>query len=374
MSRIDGAPGNNPIQQQQLADEVRSKVNDKVSAGEGNLKPGTSYSFRSADGDVVPAPAGDDRLPLVPPNASSAGRLASITPESLEAILRGLKADSTELQLDAQAENIKNDQATREKKRDEARRKASEMIEQRQSEQHDEGCSVAQIAIGAVLGPIGIPLLVHGISDLEDNRHSLKIDVTMDQLEVERFGEDSNQKIGSFLEEYDDGRFDVWVGEHSGLQQSPHLKDQSKASLDELLSSGTITEGMHAELSEMVDANAPTKDLHAVFLGEAIRSHEAAHGPLQIDRGGVAFSDTVAGGASPSDAVAAIQKAKQADTGAVGSKDFNQWLGRLARDMEEQEKALAEIQERFQEAATLVVNGGADQQDLSSKLGSSTPI
>ena len=205
MSRIDGTPGNNPVQQQQLADEVRSKANDKVSTGEGNLKPGTSYSFKSADGDVVSAPAGGDRLLLVPPDASNANRLASMTPESLEAILRGLKADSTELQLDAQAENIKNDQAAREKKRDEARRKASDMIEQRQSEQHDKGCSVAQIAIGAILGPIGIPLLVHGVSDLEDNRHSRKIDVTVDQLEVERFGEDGNQKIGSFLEEYDDG-------------------------------------------------------------------------------------------------------------------------------------------------------------------------
>lgn len=404
MSRIDGMPGNNPIQQQQLADEVRSKANDKVSTGEGNLKPGTSYSHKSADGDVVPTPAGSDRLPLPQPDASNANRLASMTPESLEAIIRGLNADSTELRLDAQAEDIKNDQATRETKRDEARKKAADMIEQKASEQHDKGCSAAQIAIGAVLGPIGIPLLVHGISDLESSKQSHHMQVNMDKLELEYFGEDGHQKIDSLLKEYDEGKFDAWVEEHGGAPSS-NRKEKTQASLDELLNSGTITEEMHAELSEMVAANAPTKDLHAVFLGEAIRSHEAAHGPLQFDRGGWAFSDTVAGGASPSDAAASVrdaanaafqqkaereassdasvmdaakatvqQGAKQADTDAVGNKDFNQWLAQLAREMEAQDKALAEIQERFQEASTLVVNGGADQQDLSSKLGSSTPI
>lgn len=404
MSRIDGMPGNNPIQQQQLADEVRSKANDKVSTGEGNLKPGTSYSHKSADGDVVPTPAGSDRLPLPQPDASNANRLASMTPESLEAIIRGLNADSTELRLDAQAEDIKNDQATRETKRDEARKKAADMIEQKASEQHDKGCSAAQIAIGAVLGPIGIPLLVHGISDLESSKQSHHMQVNMDKLELEYFGEDGHQKIDSLLKEYDEGKFDAWIEEHGGAPSS-NRKEKTQASLDELLNSGTITEEMHAELSEMVAANAPTKDLHAVFLGEAIRSHEAAHGPLQFDRGGWAFSDTVAGGASPSDAAASVrdaanaafqqkaereassdasvmdaakatvqQGAKQADTDAVGNKDFNQWLAQLAREMEAQDKALAEIQERFQEASTLVVNGGADQQDLSSKLGSSTPI
>lgn len=404
MSRIDGMPGNNPIQQQQLADEVRSKANDKVSTGEGNLKPGTSYSHKSADGDVVPTPAGSDRLPLPQPDASNANRLASMTPESLEAIIRGLNADSTELRLDAQAEDIKNDQATRETKRDEARKKAADMIEQKASEQHDKGCSAAQIAIGAVLGPIGIPLLVHGISDLESSKQSHHMQVNMDKLELEYFGEDGHQKIDSLLKEYDEGKFDAWIEEHGGAPFS-NRKEKTQASLDELLNSGTITEEMHAELSEMVAANAPTKDLHAVFLGEAIRSHEAAHGPLQFDRGGWAFSDTVAGGASPSDAAASVrdaanaafqqkaereassdasvmdaakatvqQGAKQADTDAVGNKDFNQWLAQLAREMEAQDKALAEIQERFQEASTLVVNGGADQQDLSSKLGSSTPI
>ena len=411
MSRIDGTPGSNPIQQQQLADEARAKANDKVSTGEGNLKPGTSYSFKSADGDVVPTPAGGDRLPLPPPDVSNANRLASMTPESLEAIIRGLNADSTELRLDAQAEDIKNDQATRETKRDEARKKAADLIEQKASEQHDKGCSAAQIAIGAVLGPIGIPLLVHGISDLESSKQSHHMQVNMDKLELEYFGEDGHQKIDSLLKEYDEGKFDVWMEEHGGTSSS-NRKEKTQASLDELLNSGTITEGMHAELSEMVAANAPTKDLHAVFLGEAIRSHEAAHGPLQFDRGGVAFSDTIAGGASPSDAAASVrdaaasvrdaanaafqqkaereassdasvmdaakatvqQGAKQADTDAVGNKDFNQWLAQLAREMEAQDKALAEIQERFQEASTLVVNGGADQQDLSSKLGSSTPI
>lgn len=376
MAGIDGASGSGPVHRQQQIAADEAKSDNKVSTGKGILKPDTSYSFKSADDGTAPAPGRDGRLPLASPDASNAGYLGSMTPDSLEAVISGLRSDSDELKLDAQAENIKDDQATRTRNRNEARQKAIDMLESRENAQQDTGCNVAQVVIGAVLGPAGAPLLASGIRGLSESDSHVDVNAVnadIQNYQLEYFGEDGNQKVNDFLHKYNEEFTEDGFVKAAREVRGEAPPTEAKDALDEMLSTGVITEEMHAELSDMMHRNVETKELHAVFLGEAISHHKVENEPMGHSAGSPR-PDTVGATAQATKGEGVDQAAQHTKTDDVSNKDFNKWLAQLTREMEEQDEAMAEVQEQFQDAKTLILNGGDDQKTLKAMLNSNTPV
>ncbi|OQX38065.1 MAG: hypothetical protein B0D91_05200 [Oceanospirillales bacterium LUC14_002_19_P2] len=169
MARIDGTSGNQPVRPQE---ELAPGQIERTTVSAGNLGQGVSFgqvSENPVDG-VVRQDGG--RLLLAPPTSTDVSYLGTLSPDQLESLLNGLKAEKEDLEIKNQIEILEDLKARKEEK---SVQKTVELLERLDGAQEDKSCGVVKAVFGALLGPVGIPLMVSGIQQAESAKHRLDI-------------------------------------------------------------------------------------------------------------------------------------------------------------------------------------------------------
>ncbi len=356
MARIDGTSGNQPVRPQE---ELTPGQIERTTVSAGNLGQGVSFgqvSENSVDG-VVRQDGG--RLLLAPPTSTDVSYLGTLSPDQLESLLNGLKAEKEDLEIKNQVEILEDLKARKEEK---SAQKTVELLERLENAQEDRSCGVVKAVFGALLGPVGIPLLVTGIQQAESAKHRMEsVNAEIKHYYLQHYGEEGAAAIEKFQDEYEDAFSPqvtrrVSYGHRTPLTYSPrvHSYDVSvknveakqhdlKMKADELLTSGVISETVHNDLIQLIARKADSQDVAAVFLYDAV-SHSAGYD-------------------APDDASSEAPSPVESNE-TMSPVEFQKWFAKFVRDSEAEEEMMSDIQRKIEEAKYAVLSGAKDQRSL----------
>ncbi|GAA4652353.1 hypothetical protein GCM10023116_46370 [Kistimonas scapharcae] len=338
MARIDGTSGNQPVRPQE---EIVPGQIGRTTVSAGNLGQGVSFSQSSenpVDG-IVRQDGG--RLLLAPPTSTDVSYLGTLSPDQLESLLSGLKAEKEDLEIKNQIEILEDLKARKEEK---SAQKTVEMLERLDGAQEDKSCGVVKAVFGALLGPVGIPLMVSGIQQAESAKHRLDIvNTEIKHYYQERYGEEGAAAIEKFRDDYEVA-FLTRVSPHGiPINDPDSKKTELKAQTGELLTTGVISETVHNDLIQLIDRKAHIQDVAAVFLHDAVLHSAGYEAP----------GETLSATPSPVEANETMSPAA-----------FQKWFAQFVRDTEAEEKMMADIQKQIEEAKYAVLSGATDQRAI----------
>ncbi|WP_211829185.1 hypothetical protein [Kistimonas asteriae] len=338
MARIDGTSGNQPVRPQ---DEIAPGQIERTTVSAGNLGQGLSFGQVSENSVGGGVRQDGGRLVLAPPTSTDVSYLGTLSPDQLESLLNGLKAEKEDLEIKNQVEILEDLKARKEEK---SAQKTVELLERLDGAQEDKSCGVVKAVFGALLGPIGIPLMVSGIQQAESAKHRLDIvNTEIKHYYQERYGEEGSVAIEKFQDDYERA-FSPRVSPHGiPLKDTEAKKLELKAQADELMASGVISETVHNDLIKVIDRKAHSQDVAAVFLHDAV-----------LHSAGYESSDEASSeAASPVEGNEAMSPAA-----------FQKWFAQFVRDTEAEEKMMADIQKQIEEAKYAVLTGATDQRAI----------
>ena len=356
MARIDGASGNQTVRPKE---ELTPGPIERTTVSAGNLGQGVSFgqvSENPVDGVVR---QDGDRLLLAPPTSTDVSYLGTLSPDQLESLLNGLRAEKQDLEIQNQVEILEDLKARKEEK---SAQKTVELLERLENAQEDRSCGVVKAVFGALLGPVGIPLLVTGIQQAESAKHRMEsVNAEIKHYYLEHYGEEGTAAIEKFQDEYEDAFSPqvtrrVSYGHRTPLTYSHrvHSYDVSVKNVeekqldlqmkaDDLLASGVISEAVHNDLVQLIDRKADNQDVAAVFLHDAV-----------LNSAGYKASDD-----APLESPSPVEPNE-----ATSPAEFQKWFAKFVRDTEAEEKMMADIQRQIEEAKYAVLSGAKDQRSL----------
>ncbi|MCL6271114.1 hypothetical protein M3P05_14405 [Sansalvadorimonas sp. 2012CJ34-2] len=355
---VSGAGRNQHIHRHEQMQRTLETEALQKQVGAGVIGSGNSFSYYQAPNQTV---AGDSRImPLAQPQPGAIDTLGTMNINDILAQLNGLKAESDERITETQTQATL---ASREKRETQREKKISQLQEQLDQGANDkkDKCATAKIVIGALLGPIGIPLIVAGALD---KKAVSATNAAHDKVLHHHFGPHM-EAVNSFEKEYaKDSVKDSLLGQP--MDQRKH-----QAKLDELKASGAIDQELHADLSQMVAGGAPPDAIHDRILLDAIEAYvDADIPPLQeidnnLDKQIQAMSADDVDDSIDSVKSDLSEAKKMAASG--DADDFNLFLAQLARVLEEQDESMKKVKEDLSEANTTIIGAAQNQHSILSQ-------
>ncbi|GFR98517.1 hypothetical protein ElyMa_001021000 [Elysia marginata] len=243
MSKVEG--GNNYIPVQKLND---SGANANVSIGSGNIDNRLSVSHLSEQqqASLQSLVGGGFQLP----RAGNSQGLATIDPQSLLSLLQGLKAEKSDLETENQIEVLKDLKARKE----ESAQKTIDLLEGRSEAESVSKCEKVAMHFELAFSPA----LNFSPSYMEKYNATVngvdKINDKIDSLYSDYYGGEGAVSLKEYVNEYD--------------KMDEALRHEK---LNELVSKGIVDNEMYADVSQLINDQAPRLDVEAVFLHEAVK-------------------------------------------------------------------------------------------------------
>ncbi len=309
---------------------------EKVAAGVLNSQNSISHT----DDEVTHAANTKQPVSIAAPNGDGVNNLALFDTNELKALLAGTQAQVSETQNENTEENIK---ANSEQVKSQREQKIETMKEELTgaNNESDDKCSTAKIVCGALLGPIGLPLMIDGIESKQnsDSMTTAQKIAQMDQTMANHYGEQGASELNEFTADY-------LRLQEIGLEfENDKLLERLKGMQDK----GHITPELHADLSTMVNNGDSAAAVRDRILHDAVANH--------VDQQMASESTASATGA------AANAGTQSVDEMANNNQEFMKFLAAQAQVAEEQEEALRKVQEDLDSGVAAILSSHQNGQN-----------
>ncbi len=348
---VSAAGHSQHVQRQESLQELeKTQAEDKIASGLLGGAPSVSYY----QAGVLPAGADGRVVPIASPVPGSEALLGNMNMADLQALLQGLKNERDDT-VSETSEQVTL--ANREKTRSAREKNITELQSQLDPAGQDskDKCATAKIVMGAILGPVGLPLLIMGALD---KKEVVERSQASNQMMAAHYG-DGLPMIEEFEKEYASDSVDSKMSGRT-IDRNKHLSN-----LNEMQSLGVIDGELHRDVSMMVANGESPESIQSVLLHDAVTAYENGQLP-PLDK-----VDNLAGNIQnleleEGDIDSQIQglesEIAQAKAMRDSDGDFNKFLLQLAQMMEKDEEGLSKVQENIQNAQQAVFLGAQNQQ------------